>query len=74
MLAITENPNLIIDDEADLERKLIGNIVENVKIYLKFYMDIYDFCVNFFKEYILSNLLYVLESIITEMRLDWVDK
>lgn len=70
MLAITENPNLIIDDEADLERKLIGNIVENVKIYLKFYMDIYDFCVNFFKEYILSNLLYVLESIITEMRLD----
>lgn len=73
MLAITENPNLIIDDEADLERKLIGNIVENVKIYLKFYMDIYDFCVNFFKEYILSNLLYVLESIITEMRLDWVD-
>lgn len=74
MLAITENPNLIIDGEADLERKLIGNIVENVKIYLKFYMDIYDFCVNFFKEYILSNLLYVLESIITEMRLDWVDK
>ena len=74
MLAITENPNLIIDDEADLERKLIGNNVENVKIYPKFYMDIYDFCVNFFKEYILSNLLYVLESIITEMRLDWVDK
>ena len=74
MLAITENPNLIIDDEADLERKLIGNIVENVKIYPKFYTDIYDFCVNFFKEYILSNLLYVLESIITEMRLDWVDK
>ena len=37
-------------------------------------MNIYDFCANSFKEYILSSSPYILESIIKEMSLDWTDK
>ena len=69
MLAITEDPNFNIDDE-----EMIHNILGNVRICQTFYLNIYDFWENSIKEYILISLLYVLDSIITEMRLDRTKK
>lgn len=43
-----------VEDEADLEKELITNVLENVKMNQKFCMNIYDICVKSFKEYILS--------------------
>ena len=69
MLAITEDPNFNIDDE-----EMIHNILGNVRICQTFYLNIYDFWENSIKEYILISPLYVLDSIITEMRLDMAKK
>ena len=69
MLAITEDPNFNIDDE-----EMIHNILGNVRICQTFYLNIYDFWENSIKEYILISPLYVLDSIITEMRLDRAKK
>ena len=43
-----------VEDEADLEKELITNVLENVKMNQKFCMNIYDICAESFKEYILS--------------------
>ena len=74
MFTITEDPYFNIDDEAYLEKELITNVLENVEMYQKFCMNIYDICAESFKEYNLSSLSYILESIIKEMRLDWTYK
>ena len=58
----------------NLEKELIKNVLENVKICQKFYMRIYDFPAESFEEYILSNLLYIIESIIKELCLLWEDQ
>lgn len=71
LLAVTEDPKFNIDDEADSERELICNILANVQLCQKLYMNIYDFCVNLFKEWISSSLPFILKSIIMEMTLDW---
>lgn len=47
-----------VEDEADLEKELITNVLENVKMNQKFFMNIYDICVESFKEYILSISTY----------------
>ena len=69
MLAIIEDPNFNIDGE-----EMIHNVFGNVRICQTFYLNIYDFWENSIKEYILISLLYVLDSIITEMRLDRTKK
>ena len=43
MLTITQDTNFDIDGELDLEKELIMNVLENVKICQKFYMSIYEF-------------------------------
>ena len=69
MLAIIEDPNFNIDGE-----EIIHNVLGNVRICETFCLNIYDFWENSIKEYILISLLYVLDSIITEMRLDRTKK
>ena len=71
MLTITQDTNFDIDDELDLEKELIMNVLENVKICQRFYMIIYDFYACSFKEYILRNPSYIMGSISKEMNLDW---
>ena len=71
MLTITQDTNFDIDGELDLEKELIMNVLENVKICQKFYMSIYDFYACSFKEYILHNPSYIMGSISKEMSLDW---
>ena len=74
MLAVTEDHNFNINHEANVERELISNVLENVKICQKFYMNIYDFCANSFNEYNLSSPTYFWESIKSVMRVDWRNK
>lgn len=74
LLAITEDPNFIMDGGAALKRELTGNVLKKVKICQKFYMNINDFCENSFKEYILSSPPYILETIVEEIQLEWTDK
>ena len=69
MLAIIEDPNFNIDGE-----EIIHNVLGNIRICETFCLNIYDFWENSIKEYILISLLYVLDSIITEMRLDRTKK
>ena len=69
MLAIIEDPKFNIDGE-----EIIHNVLGNVRICETFCLNIYDFWENSIKEYILISLLYVLDSIITEMRLDRTKK
>ena len=45
MLSITDDPNFKIDDE-----EMVHNVLENVKLCQKFYINIYDFCENSLKE------------------------
>ena len=74
MLAVTEDHNFNINHEANVERELISNVLENVKICQKFYMNIYDFCANSFNEYNLSSPTYFWESIKSVMRVGWRNK
>lgn len=69
MLAIIEDPNFNIDGE-----EIIHNVLGNVRICETFCLNIYDFWENSIKEYILISLLYVLDSIITQTRLDRTKK
>lgn len=68
---ITEDSNFDTDDEADLEKNFIINILKNADFCKKFYMDIFNFCAGPFKELISSSPEYIIESIIKDNELNW---